>query len=362
MDKQTLMQLIRDGHAAGRKVAVSFCSHVPQEILDAAGLCAIRVHHTEGVEDISGKALPANLCPIVKECYSLCEGEALEEADLIIAETSCDGKKKMYELISRQDRLYYYQVPQGENREYVNPLLRSECEWLIQMLQERFQAEITDETLRQAAVERNRERESVMSLMAVQKQNPPAAWGREILEVLEESRRLLSVSQRTAFTEEARQRLVDRESPVPASARRVLITGCPASAVYQKLLSAVEGNGGVAVCFENCEVVKSNRRSVSTDGADMIQALADGYQDTACAIMENNHLRFAVLEQLVQEYQVDGIIDLALQTCHAYTVERYKIRRFCTERNIPYLSVETSFGDSDAGQMATRVSAFLEML
>ena len=113
MDKQQLMELISHSHAAGRRVAVSFCAHVPHEILKAAGFCAVRLFHTDGVEDISGAALPSNLCPLVKEVYSLCEGDALSDADLIIAESSCDGKKKMYELLSRQEQLYYYQIPQG---------------------------------------------------------------------------------------------------------------------------------------------------------------------------------------------------------------------------------------------------------
>ena len=85
MDKQQLKTLISRSHAAGKRVAVSFCAHVPQEILEAAGFCTVRLSHTDGIEDTSGAALPSNLCPLVKEVYSLCEGDALSEADLIIA-------------------------------------------------------------------------------------------------------------------------------------------------------------------------------------------------------------------------------------------------------------------------------------
>lgn len=362
MEKSKLKQMIRDCHAQNRPAAVSFCSHVPQEIMEAAGLCSLRVLHTDGVEDIAGQALPSNLCPLVKECYSLCQGDALEEADLIIAETSCDGKKKMYELLTRQEQLYYYQVPQGEDRSYVNPLIRSECRWLIRMLQQRFGAEVTEETLRTASEAFNRERRSVIDLMAVQKQEPPAAWGSEILEILEKSRHQLAPVDRARVNEEARAALLSRSTPVPKSACRILITGCPASAVYRKLVGAVEQNGGVTVCFENCEVVKSNRRHVDTRADDIIGAIADCYQDTACAIMAPNDLRFRVLEQLIEDYHVDGIIDLAFQTCHAYTVERDKMRRFCAGKDMPYLAVETGFTDADLGQIITRVAAFIEML
>lgn len=362
MDKLQLKTMIDDCHRAGKQVTVSFCSHVPQEILEAAGFCSLRILHTENIADISGEALPSNLCPLVKEVYSLCQGDALEQADLIIAESSCDGKKKMYELLSRQDQLYYYQVPQGEDRSYVRPLILSECRWLIRMLQQRFAADVTSEGLLQASQLLNAERQSVMSLMAVQKQTPPAAWGCEILQILEQNRTIYDTRERTGANENARESLIQRSSPVPKDARRILVTGCPASGVYRKIVNAVEKNGGVAVCFENCEVVKSCRRQVDTANPDILGAIADCYQDTACAIMAPNQLRFQVLEQLIDEYQVEGILDLSLQTCHAYTVERDKMRRFCQQKAIPYLPVETGFTDADSGQIETRVSAFIEML
>lgn len=362
MHKEQLKKAIGACHAAGRPAAVSFCSHVPQEILLAAGFCPLRVLHTEGVKDISENSLPKNLCPVVKECYSLCEDGTLAEADLIVAESSCDGKKKMYELLHRQEQLYYYQVPQGEERAYANPLIRSEIRWMIRMLRERFGAEVTEEGLRQAAVTLNAERESVMALMAVQKQTPPAAWGGELLAALEESGALADPAERTAANAAARQRLLSRMSPVPADAHRVLVTGCPASGVYRKVVGALERSGGVAVCFENCEVVKSNRRRVDTAAEDMAAAIADCYQDTACAIMSPNSLRFRLLDQLMAEYRAEAVVDLALQPCHAYTVERDRLRRFCAEREIPYLPVETDFSDTDVGQLETRICAMLEML
>lgn len=362
MDKLQLKTIIADCHKIGKKVAVSFCSHVPQEILEAAGFCFLRILHIDGVEDLSGQALPSNLCPLVKEVYSLCEGDALANADLVIAESSCDGKKKMYELLTRQEQLYYYQVPQGEDRNYVSPLIRSECRWLIKMLQQQFAADITDEKLRHASDACNAERQSIMALMALQKQIPPAAWGSEILEILEKNRMVSDVEGHTQANQQDYEVLLHRTSPVPKDARRILVTGCPASGVYRKVVGAIEQNGGVVVCFENCEVVKSCRRKVDTSKDDIIGAIADCYQNTACAIMAPNDLRFAVLDDLLEDYQVEGIIDLALQTCHAYTVERDKMRRFCSRKGIPYLPVETGFSDADTGQIITRVTAFTEML
>ncbi len=362
MDDRQLRALIDEAHRAGKPVAVSFCSHVPQEILEAAGFVSLRVLCMDATEPDASSALPSNICPLVKTCYSLCETGPAAEADLIIAETSCDGKKKMYELLSRQEKVYYYQVPQGEERAYSLPLIRSECEWLIRFLEKRFSVEITDEKLRQACETCNAERQSVINLMALQQQNPPAAWGLEILEELEKNRCLLSPLERAEANHNSRERLLARRSPVPADARRILLTGCPASGVATKVVGALERFGGVAVCFENCEVIKSNRRRVDTEEEDILGAIAVCYQQTACAIMSPNTLRFQLIEELIHAYQAEAVVDLALSTCHSYTVERDRMRRFCARKNISYLAIETGYSNSDAGQLATRLAALVEVL
>ena len=216
--------------------------------------------------------------------------------------------------------------------------------------------------MRQTSGTFNNLRKSAMDLMAVQQQIPPAAWGSEILHTLDQNRLIPNPAEQAAANEKMCRHFLSRSTPVPKNAPRILLTGCPASGVYNKVVGAIEENGGVVVCFENCEVIKSSRRHIDTDAEDILDAIADCYQDTACAIMAPNDLRFQIIDQLIHDYQVDGIVDLALQTCHAYTVERDKMRRFCTQKGIPYLSVETGYSSADAGQITTRVSAFIEML
>ena len=92
MNKKTLQELISNCHAAGKKTAVSFCSHVPQEILEAAGICCLRLPYVGGVDDAASHILVSNVCPIVKNVCNVCEDSALADVDLIFAETSCDGK------------------------------------------------------------------------------------------------------------------------------------------------------------------------------------------------------------------------------------------------------------------------------
>lgn len=362
MDKQSLKQLIDSCHARGQQVALSFCSHVPTEILEAAGFAHVRILHVDGMEEPEVPELPKNLCPIVRQCCDLCLDEAVKDADLIFAESSCDGKKKMYELLPRQEQLYYYQVPQGEDRAYVNRLIRSEILYLLKMMEKRFGITVTEEALRTAASQVNAYREAAMELMAIQKQQPPAVWGTELLEALTSGENQPTAVQKRDVLGRAREKLLSKTSSIPKHAPRILITGCPVSGICQKVVGTIEDNGGVMVAFETCEGIKAHRRHVDTSAEDIIGAIADCYQQTACAIMSPNLLRFQLLEELIGEYHVDGIVDVTLQACHPYTVERDKMRRFCAKVGIPYLPVETDYAQAGSGQLETRMAAFVEML
>ena len=58
--------------------------------------------------------LPANLCPLIKSTYGyhvLRSNPFLEMADLVVGETTCDGKKKMYELMAESRPMYVLELP-----------------------------------------------------------------------------------------------------------------------------------------------------------------------------------------------------------------------------------------------------------
>ena len=362
MNKEELRILADAVHAEGKRLALYACSHVPAELLEAAGFAAVRLPQIEDAPDIAARILPGNLCPLVKECCNTCECAEAAGADLIIAESSCDGKKKMYELLSRRERLYYYQVPQGEDRDYVRPLFRSEMGFFRKMLRERFGIEIGQKSLREAIRLCNAERESMMQLAALQKSVPPAAHGTQLYEVLFASQKIWDREKRIQFIKEETEHLRKAAGLISPSAKRILLTGCPLQGVYRKVIEAVENNGGTVVCLENCDFIKTNIRRTDETTEDLTEALADSYQNTACAIMSPNERRFRLLKSLWREYQVDGVVDVLLQACHSYSVEKDKLRRFCAAEDMPYMAMETSDTETDAGQLETRIAAFIEML
>jgi len=144
---------------------------------------------------------------------------------------------------------------------------------------------------------------------------------------------------------------------------RILVTGCPIGGATEKVIKAIEDNGGVVVTFENCGGAKSVDRLVEEDAEDIYEAIAKRYLSIGCSVMTPNPNRIELLGRLIDEYQVDGVVEMILQACHTYNVESLGIRRFVNdEKHKPYISVETDYSQADIGQLNTRIAAFIEML
>ena len=144
---------------------------------------------------------------------------------------------------------------------------------------------------------------------------------------------------------------------------RILVTGCPIGGASEKVIKAIEENGGIVVTYENCTGAKSIDKLIDEDNPDIYDALARRYLNIGCSVMTPNPNRLELLGRLIDEYRVDGVVEMVLQACHTYNVETLGIRRFVNEKkNIPYISVETDYSQADIGQLNTRIAAFIEML
>ena len=79
--------------------------------------------------------------------------------------------------------------------------------------------------------------------------------------------------------------------------------------------------------------------------------------------MTPNPARIEDFDKYIDEYRIDGVVELVLQTCNPFALETDINRRFITQKKgIPYLSIETDFSDNDKGQISTRIGAFIEII
>ncbi|MFQ1767257.1 double-cubane-cluster-containing anaerobic reductase [Aeromonas veronii] len=346
----------------------TYCTFMPQEVAMAAGAVVVSLCSTsdETIEEAE-KDLPRNLCPLIKSSYGFGKTDKCPYfyfSDLVVGETTCDGKKKMYEYMAEFKPVHVMQLPNRADDEASRTLWRSEIVRFKELLEQQFGQPISEQALREAIVLKNRERRALTDFYRLGQLNPPALSGTDILKVVYGATFRFDKEQLISELQEMTRRIkAEYAEGKRLDARpRILITGCPIGGAADKVVRLIEEHGGWVVGYENCTGAKATEQCVSEEG-DLFDALTDKYLAIGCSCISPNHQRMNLLSQMVEEYQADGVIDVILQACHTYAVESLAIKRHVRERHgIPYMAVETDYSSADNGQLATRLAAFIEML
>ena len=353
----------------GRKVAGLYCLYSPVELVVAAGAIPVPLCGTRN-EPISAaeKILPRNLCPLIKSSFGFAATDTcpfFHFSDLLIGETTCDGKKKMYELISRYRPIHLLQLPQNQDEETALPYWYDQIIKLKERIEEEFKVEITDERLSRAIEVMNRERMALKELMDLPKQKPSPLSGMDMLTIKfrlgffadkEEGLALIRKAIR-----EIRDKALQGESAFTERTPRVLLTGTPVGLGSDKVVRLIEECGANVVCMENCSGYK--KFFTISENGNPLKAIAEQYLKVPCSCMSPNAGRLDLLRHLIQEFQVDGVVDLTWQACHTYNIESHIIQRFVEEEHgLPFLQIETDYSESDTERLRIRIEAFLEMM
>lgn len=348
---------------AGAKIVGIMCEYTPRELIMAAGgvpicLCGGSAEMVQAAE----KDLPSNLCALIKSTFGYSVKKAcpfLEMADLVVAETTCDGKKKMYELLAERYPMCVLELPQKSEDPDSFERWVTELRKFKAALEKQFSVEITDEKLKKAIHSMNEDRRLKRELAGLMKRECPPLTGRELLGM----RSLIAaVPEDMEQYKQTRKLLDGRKLDPPAESRvRVLLTGVPLPRGAERVMNIIEENGGLVVCQENCSGIKPVLEDVDAGTGDLIRALAAKYYHLPCSVMTRNDARIDQLRNLAEEYKVQCVIELVWQACLTYDVESYFVKKLAEdELKIPYLKIETDYSPSDTVRIAMRVQALFE--
>ncbi len=339
------------------------CEYTPRELIMAAG--ALPVCLCGGSAETIASAeehLPANLCPLIKSTYGYHLEKTnpfLEMADLIVAETTCDGKKKMYELMSESREMYVLELPQKPLNQDAMQLWISELRKFRDKLQQLFGIQITDEKIRQAIKLMNRERSLKRQLAQLMKTDKPPLTGRRLLQF---KSNISGIETDLEQYSKAIELYKSKQNQTKSDPRvRVLMTGVPMVHGAERVMDIIENNGGLVVCTDNCTGLKPILEDVDENTDDPIHALAKKYLNLPCSVMTKNDRRLKLIGQLAKEYNAECIIDLIWQACITYDVESYFIKQYAENQlHLPYLKIETDYSPSDSPRIALRAEALFE--
>ena len=356
--------------AEGRPVVGIYCGYAPIELIQAIGivpavLCAFSKVPIASAETV----LPANLCPLIKSSYGfILEGTCpfFNLSEAVIAETTCDGKKKMFELAAEVKPMHVMDLPQlPDEAEALN-------NWTVMIrklqgfLEDTCDRKVTDQEIETSIQETNRKNRLMRTFYDYANIHPPVINWQEMYDV-----GFLALTATAdhmdPILETVLARLEDRVTQGlhygSADSPRVLVTGCPVGGDALKIFKIIEACGGLVVAPDACTGSKAFIGEIEENTADPVRAMARRYLEIPCACMTPNQGRLSALSDTIDTVKPDAVVDFVLTACHSYNVESHKVGRHVNHHHeLPYLKIETDYSDNDEGQIRTKIEALFEMV
>jgi benzoyl-CoA reductase subunit C len=344
-----------EGHKIGY-----FCSYVPKEIIYAFGRTPVRVLPTAARASEAEAFLPRNFCSLVKVTLASFLEDPMDLEGVIHAD-SCDALRRLHDVWRHYvdvESLHLLDLPRNSTSDGVE-YFRHALQELIAVLEERWQAQLTADSLAGAIRLYNQQRTLLGRL--------EDRWSHGMVSTPRyyELRHRALGEDPVGVNEELQNALADivEESPISKHQIRVMLVG--SLLTHDELVEAIERRGGRVVAEDSCTIGRERISQVETsaDLDEMVTNLAAAYLNKPpCPRMRDFARRTDYLAELTTSKAVDGVVAFLYKFCDLFLSEYPLLRQTMLDRGIPILLLEDEGEASLSGQHLTRLEAFLEVL
>jgi benzoyl-CoA reductase/2-hydroxyglutaryl-CoA dehydratase subunit BcrC/BadD/HgdB len=350
---------------SGKKAVGTVCCHVPHEIIYAAGILPVRLRATGCVDSSGAEAWMSSFsCSYARSILQyLMDGKY--ELDGLIQSDGCMMPTRIFdnwEHVSKKNGKDQFCHQIGAPRITTDITVKyytEELKLLADSLGKLSGTPVTDASLKAAAEKYNEIRTLIAQLNELRKADKPVISGSEALAIMikfgdctpDEYIALLK-----EFLAEAKTR-----KPIEGRARLMLIGSALDNPEYIKV---IEDKGGIVVAEDNCFGERNFGEQLVVDDKDVLGSIAKYYltRNTCPRSLDNRPAIHKEILEKAKAYGVKGVIYQKMQNCECWGGEAYYLEPALKDAGIPMLQVEREEQMANAGQLAIRAEAFIEML
>ncbi|MEG0035640.1 MAG: 2-hydroxyacyl-CoA dehydratase family protein [Oscillospiraceae bacterium] len=359
-------EAVKAQRAQGKKSLGVICCHIPEEILHALDILPIRMRATNCIDSSEAETWMSSFsCSFARSILQYWM-DGTYDLDGFIASDGCLMAGRVYDNAAYQNgkagkEKFIRQI--GAPRKcssHSTPFYKAELLDLIHDLEEFSGNKLTDEKLKKSIATYNECRELVRQVYELRKVKDPVINGEDTLKItlaatnmhVEEYIELLK-----AFLADAHTR-----TPITNHRARILLIGSALD--NPEYIKVIEDKGGLIVMDALCFGNRGFGEPCPVNDADVLGSVADYYLSRlVCPRMMDIHetLHDFIIKN-VKDFNVDGIIYQRMQNCECWGGENVLLEGKLKDLNIPLLTVEREEHMSNAGQLAIRAEAFIEMI
>ena len=365
-DSDISKQAAKAWQAQGKKALGVICCHVPEEIFYAADVLPVRMRATNCVDSSEAEMWMSSFsCSFAKAIlqYWL---DGTYELDGLVASDGCMMASRVY------DNAKYINEKNGKGKFIVQigaprlsnartmPFYKAELTDLIEGLEKLTGNKITDEKLKAAVAKQNEARALIRQVNELRKAESPVISGTDMLKLTLSSTNMPVdeyIELLKAFLADA----ANRATITDARARIMVIGSALDNPEYLKV---IEDKGGLIVTDALCFGERGFGDPLVIDDKDVLGSIAKYYLERlVCPRMMDKHVELhEFIIKSAREYRVDGIIYQRMQNCECWGGENVLLEQKLKDAGIPLLTVEREEHMANAGQLAIRAEAFIEMI
>jgi benzoyl-CoA reductase/2-hydroxyglutaryl-CoA dehydratase subunit BcrC/BadD/HgdB len=365
--KEQRIQELDDLRMEGRKIIGSFCLHIPPELVEAAGgiplrLCQMGDTRTQLLGEGHTRSY---VCPFIKACLGHREANNpwFVRVDAIAACSTCDQMRHMADVWQHRLQVPTYVLfkPRGQEKAGGRTILHKELVWLTEELAV-FTGRRIEAAIVQTVIERYNTIRTYLTKLHHLRINPePPLSGAEWLTIVQAGF-VLDSTVYAQLLQDVFQACQYRSCGKPGLSRIMLVGGMLAEG-DTKIVQAVEQSGkGVVVTDALCTGTRVISPQIRGQGDLYANIWESHCQKVPCIHARPNTALYDYIDGQIQLYRVDGVIFHSLKFCDGWGGEALRMQHFIKQRDIPSLIIDTDYSAADAGQITTRIEAFLEML
>jgi len=355
-------QLVTEAKSQGKKVIGYRCIYVPEEIIHAADMLPYPLFGTPEPITVADSYLQSNVCEFIRNLFDLALSGKMDFLDGLVLCNTCDAVRRFHyywNTYIKTPQAYIINNPQMMQAAASSKYYSKEIEMFKGEMEKLAGAEINSERLHNAIELYNETRRLLRELFSLRKSNPPPISGSEALDIAMASM-LMPKEKCNQLLPQLIQEVKDRKEMPQDGNPRILLTGSIID--NPTLIQLVEESGGTVVAEDLCTSIKYFWHEVK-ENKDPLDALCQHNMERCfCACTHPPEARFDYLQELIHEFDIDGVIYFNLKYCDPFAYEAVLFRDKLQDLGIPTIVLEAEHNLSGMGQLKTRVQAFLEML
>ncbi len=305
------LQYLQSKRRQGHPVVGIYCGYAPLEIIRAMGAAvAVLCAFSDKTIKAGEATLPGNLCPLIKSSYGFIATDTCPFyglSDIVVAETTCDGKKKMFELIRHLKPMHVMDLPHLPDEKEAEENWATMIRKLKRFLEEHLGRQASDADIEAAIKDTNRKNRMMNAIFDFAARRPPVINWKEIYDLTFLATPGSMADIGTLLLDSLRKLELRVERGIyfgNPDAPRVLVTGCPVAGDATKVFKIIEESGAVIVAIDFCTGMKGFMGEIEEETGDPIAAIARRYLKIACACMTPNERRLTDLDRSIERFRV----------------------------------------------------------